>query len=190
MIRSIGLCLIVVGAATLGGCADEMSIFGGSRANIAGAASVVDPMRLEPIKVEDLVVTLGGAPADTLEIAIKNYESHTQHDAYRKWMRNTLQDRILLASQSRCGFYEEYLKRFQSHSAGMFGSLATILGGAGAIVTGAQGARLLSGAAGIASGVGAELQKDLFAGLASTVIIPGIENGAPKSSRRSWPTAA
>jgi hypothetical protein len=86
-----------------------------------------------------------------------------------------LQDRILLASQSRCGFYKEYLKRFQSNSATFFGSLATILGGAGAIVTGADGARALAGLAGISSGVGAEMQKDLFASVTSTVIVPGIE---------------
>ena len=49
------------------------------------------------------------------------------------------------------------------------------MGGAGAIVTGADGARALAGLAGISSGVGAEMQKDLFAGITSTVIVPGIE---------------
>jgi hypothetical protein len=152
---------------------------------------VVDTATIEPIPVTELVATINRAAGNraagdpptnpvTLDDAIVNYEakqgsvSLTNYGAWAR-LRNTLQDRVLLASQSRCGFYEEYLKRFQSNSATFFGTVATILGGAGAIVTGADSARALAGVAGISSGVGAELQKDLFSGVTSAVIVPGIE---------------
>jgi hypothetical protein len=181
-----------IGAAliTLGGCQQspfpEGSLFGDYRANIAGAASVVETSAIEPIPVVELrntIILAAGNPtlaSATLDDAIVYYEakqgpsSPTNNGPWAR-LRNTLQDRILVASQSRCGFYEEYLKRFQSNSATLFGALATVLGGVGAIVTGADGARALAGAAGISSGIGAEVQKDLFAGITSTVIVPGIE---------------
>jgi len=164
----------------------EGTLFGDNRANIAGAASVVDTAVVEPISVGELITTInvaaGATPSgpETLDDAIVYYEARqgtSSPTISSPWarLRNTLQDRILLSSQSRCGFYEEYLKRFQSNSATLFGTLATVLGGAGAIVTGAEGARALAGAAGISSGVGAEMQKDLFASVTSTVIVPGIE---------------
>jgi hypothetical protein len=170
----------------LTGC-PEGTLVGDNRVNIAGPASVVDTVTVEPISVKELVDTINLAagisdaprPPQTPDDAIVYYEAKQSPSPLNngQWanLRNALQDRILLASQSRCGFYEEYLKRFQSNSATIFGSLATILGGAGAIVTGAEGARALAGLAGIASGVGAEMQKDLFAGITSTVIVPGIE---------------
>jgi hypothetical protein len=191
MYRTLGLS--VLGAAAfigLSGCQQgtlfgEGSLFGDNRANIAGAASVVDTAVIEPISVGELVTTINVAASSptpapvTLDDAIVNYErsqlSPPPNNGPWANLRNTLQDRILVASQSRCGFYEEYLKRFQSNSATLFGSLATILGGAGAIVTGADGARALAGAAGISSGIGAEMQKDLFSGVTSAVIVPGIE---------------
>ena len=183
---SISLALSLVSSLVVAGC-QEGTMFGDNRANIAGAASVVDTKAIEPISVQELIDTINlaanlagtpGAP-QTLDNAIVNYEakqglSQANNGPWAN-LRNALQDRILIASQSRCGFYEEYLKRFQSNSADFFGSLSTVLGGAGAIVTGAQGARTLAGLAGIASGIGAEMQKDLFAGITSTVIVPGIE---------------
>jgi hypothetical protein len=58
---------------------------------------------------------------------------------------------------------------------GIFGTLTTILGGAGAIVTGANSARILSGLAGISSGTRAELNQAIFESIATSVIIPGIQ---------------
>jgi hypothetical protein len=89
--------------------------------------------------------------------------------------RNRIQDRILAASEQRCNAYKTYLQRTQSEQEALFGTLTTVLAGAGAIVTGESHARLLAGLAGISSGVGAEWKQAYFANLATRVIVPGIE---------------
>ncbi len=89
--------------------------------------------------------------------------------------RNQIQDQLLLASVQRCNAYEKYLRHLDASEGFLFGALSTILGGAGAIVTGAGGARALAGTAGISSGVGAEARQNIFSNLASAVIVPGIE---------------
>ncbi len=171
----------------LGGCSREWSLFGGNDANFSGAASVFeDYTALESIKTADIAKDLNGSTttANDLSGAMTTFQtgaaaSLTTFDkvTIKNYMmrRDAAQDRILRASENRCGFYQRYLKRLQSDTALGFGGLATALGGAGAIVTGAAEARALAGAAGITSGVGAEVQKDLFANLTSTVIVPGIE---------------
>ncbi|MCP5242923.1 MAG: hypothetical protein H6940_05740 [Burkholderiales bacterium] len=55
------------------------------------------------------------------------------------------------------------------------GTLTTALGGAGAIVTGAEAARILAGLAGIASGTRAELNQAIFESVATSVIVPAIQ---------------
>src|SRR5579884_1584567 len=96
----------------LSGCGSESSPFGGPRANIAGAASLIDTQKLETISVDELINFLSpGAP--TLEDAIAGFDRATIDETAKRRVRNNLQDRILVASQSRCGYYEEYLKRFQ-----------------------------------------------------------------------------
>jgi len=67
-----------------------------------------------------------------------------------------------------------YLKRINTYTNGIFGTLTTVLGGAGAIVTGENTARLLSGLAGISSGTRAELSQAIFESVATSVIVPGI----------------
>ena len=42
---------------------------------------------------------------------------------------------MIAASNQRCNLYMTYLKRVSVYTNGLFGSLTTILGGAGAIVT-------------------------------------------------------
>ena len=87
--------------------------------------------------------------------------------------RDAVQDKFIIASNNRCGFYEQNLKRTQSTGSMLSGIITTATGGAGAIFS--HSSQVLSGIAGISSGIGAEFQKDLFSNLASGVIIPGIE---------------
>lgn len=89
--------------------------------------------------------------------------------------RNMVQDRLISASENRCGLYKKYLKRMSSNTGFFLGSATTILGGAGAIVTDSVSARILSGIAGITSGVNAEFNKQYFSEVATNVIIPGID---------------
>lgn len=90
--------------------------------------------------------------------------------------RAQIQDRLVAASNQRCNLYTTYLKRISTYQNGVFGTLTTMLGGAGAIVTGEDTARLLSGLAGISSGTRAELNQAIFESIATSVIIPGIQN--------------
>jgi hypothetical protein len=89
--------------------------------------------------------------------------------------RNRVQDRVLAASEQRCSVYKLYLQRVQSEDQSMFGSLTTILAGAGAIATGQINSRVFAGLAGITSGVGAEMQQAYFGNLAARVIVPAID---------------
>jgi hypothetical protein len=176
MTRKATVAIVLMLPAILAACGTESSWFAGQRANIAGAASVTDS-KIENVTAEEIATYLGANANDSLEKAtdIFNAESVNNTREFKMQRRDTLQDRLLVASQNRCNFYEEYLKRFQGDSSSFFGAMTTILGGAGAIATNATGARTLAGLASIFSGVGAEMQKDLFANLASTVIVPGIE---------------
>jgi len=90
--------------------------------------------------------------------------------------RSQVQDRLIAASNQRCNLYTTYLKRVSTNQNAFFGSLTTILGGAGAIVTGADSARILSGLAGISSGMRSELNQAIFESAATSVIIPGIHS--------------
>jgi hypothetical protein len=115
-------------------------------------------------------------PADNLERAFRAFYDPnygTKRDLMDR--RNRVQDRILAASEQRCNAYKTYLQRVQSQQEATFGSLTTVLAGAGAIVTGESVARLLAGLAGISSGVGAEFKQAYFSNLASRIIVPAIE---------------
>lgn len=88
--------------------------------------------------------------------------------------RNQILNHLIASSNQRCNLYETYLKRINTYTNGIFGTLTTVLGGAGAIVTGENTARLLSGLAGISSGTRAELNQAIFESVATSIIVPGI----------------
>lgn len=89
--------------------------------------------------------------------------------------RNAVQEHILAASNQRCGYFENYLHQTRAGANFILGSLATIAGTVGAIVTGADTSRAFSGASGIFTGVRAEFNQELFANLATNVITAGIK---------------
>lgn len=89
-------------------------------------------------------------------------------------VRNSVQDRLLAASDQRCNVYLVYIQRHYSASNFVFGSLTTVLGGAGALVSGAGAARALSGSAGVMSGVRAEYDQSYFYNQTINVISQGI----------------
>ena len=83
-------------------------------------------------------------------------------ETYRMNRRNDVTGRLLAASDQACEKFTQRLNSFQSGTNFFTGSLATALAGAGAIFTPAGTARAFAGAAGIASGVRAEFNGDLF----------------------------
>ncbi|WP_165190027.1 hypothetical protein [Caulobacter soli] len=76
--------------------------------------------------------------------------------------RDRLQARLLGASDANCATFAQTIYGTQASSNFIFGGLATSLAGAGAITTNQQTARLLSGLAGISSGLRTEANEDFF----------------------------
>ncbi len=89
--------------------------------------------------------------------------------------RNRVQDRLLAASEHRCGAYKQYLKAYDIHWETGLGIGTTVLAAAGAIATGTLNTRAFSGLAAMFSGTRAEIRQGVFSNLASFVIIPGID---------------
>lgn len=90
--------------------------------------------------------------------------------------RNQIQDEIFRASEQRCNAFKKYLQRIQSASNFGTGSLATLLGGLGAIFTNPGVARALSGSAGITTGIGAQFSENYFFNMTVPLIVDAIDN--------------
>ncbi len=97
----------------------------------------------------------------TLRLA---HEKFYQNPLNLKLRRNRLQDRLLSASNQRCGVYTTRLRSLDARTNFLFGSITTAIAGAGAIVTGATAARSLAGIAGILTGGRAEFNQSYFSG--------------------------
>lgn len=181
--------LIATGCASLdpGKSLLEKSIFGGCRVTGASANQIFDAdfegfddERLFQLLDPEDKVCLGRdkpfsglEPSEKIKYLRKAFrKANTCYDVSH---RSQIQDRLIASSNQRCNLYTTYLKRLSTYYNGIFGTLTTILGGAGAIVTGADSARILSGLAGISSGTRAELNQAVFESVATSVIIPGIQ---------------
>lgn len=181
--------LIATGCASLGpeGLV-EKSIFGGGRVTGASANQIFDA-DFEGFDDEKLFRLLDPenkacqnknksfselGTSEKIECLRKAFREANSKE-YGVSHRSQIQDRLIAASNQRCNLYTTYLKRLSTYYNGIFGTLTTILGGAGAIVTGANSARILSGLAGISSGTRAELNQAIFESIATSVIIPGIQ---------------
>ena len=189
MKKSVITLLLVLIGCLISGCASfpENSIFGGGRVTSAAANQIFDP-EFEKITDDQLYLLLDPKNADTSYEKFKGSSNSEKSEYLRKAFMNAncegvyglshrsqIQDRLIAASNQRCNVYVTYLKRLNTYQNGIFGTLTTILGGVGAIVTGENSARLLSGLAGISSGTRAELNEAIFESISTSVIIPGIE---------------
>lgn len=178
--------LLVLNGFVISGCASigpEKSLFGGGRVTTASANQLFDP-GFEEVTDEQLVQLLDPSSEplnfeklSNSEKIAKLREAFIKANANNKAiaLRSQIQDRLIAASNQRCNLYTTYLKRVTTYENGIFGTLTTIFGGAGAIVTGETAARTLSGLAGISSGTRAELTQATFESIATSVIIPGIQ---------------
>lgn len=89
--------------------------------------------------------------------------------------RDSVQDRILAVSTSRCNVFKTYLRRNQTEVNFTLGTATTVAGVLGALAGGLQASRNLAAAAGIFSGTQAEFNQNYYGNLAAHVIIEGIE---------------
>lgn len=183
--------LVVLVGSLITGCSSifgpEQGLFGGDRVTTASANQIFDP-GFEGVTDEKLLQLLDPdntasrsgeykGQSESYKIAQLRiaFRKANQESVYGKAHRAQIQDRLIAASNQRCNLYSTYLKRVSTHTNGIFGTLTTLLGGAGAIVTGENSARLLSGLAGISSGTKAELNQAIFESIATSIIIPGIQ---------------
>lgn len=93
----------------------------------------------------------------------------------RRRTRDSVQDKILAASTSRCNVFKTHLRRKQAETNFVFGSLTTVAGVLGAVAGGVTSPRNFAGAAGLFSGLQAEYNQNYYSNLAAHVITQGIE---------------
>lgn len=96
-------------------------------------------------------------------------------DEEKRKRRNSIQERILSVSLSRCNVFKTYLRRDQADKNFLLGSATTVAAVLGAVLPGAETAKHMAGAAGIFSGIRSEYNEAYYANLAAHVIAKGIE---------------
>ncbi|NJL58810.1 MAG: hypothetical protein HC887_03335 [Desulfobacteraceae bacterium] len=127
----------------------EVSLFGGKRVTLASANQIFGP-DFEEFNDQELrklldpenkaKALLNGRFSDSSEgerdkyllrlafmIANKEYKNNEDDVSHR----SQIQDRLIAVSNQRCNLYATYLKRVSSYNNGIFGTLTTMLGGAG-----------------------------------------------------------
>jgi HYDIN/CFA65/VesB family protein len=91
-------------------------------------------------------------------------------------VRNIIQERLIMASNSACREFTQHLNTFQASSNFLLGAAAVGTGAAGAIVTAATAARALAGTTGALAGTRAELNADIFENKFVPVITRSIDD--------------
>ena len=97
-----------------------------------------------------------------------------------KVRRNRVQDRIIAASNQRCAEHKRFLRRFDTTTNWLLGSLTTLTAGAGGIVTNVDTARTLSGIAGVASGIQSQTNEVYFHQRTVHILTKGLETRREK----------
>jgi len=179
--NSLSLLLLTAGlSATLAGCGPG---FAWHRSNMTlyGPTPILgDKPSIETITLKELMnfgSPLPPKPIEDWDSAFDTFERQVKglDPTVQKRLRNQVQDRIVAASNQRCGEYKNFLKQVDSETNTILGGLATAIGGAGAIFKPADTARALSGIAAIFSGWRAEVNADFFNNLTIQVVTKGIE---------------
>ncbi|WP_337880093.1 hypothetical protein [Rheinheimera sp.] len=91
-----------------------------------------------------------------------------------KYQRNELQDRVIAASNQKCGMYLRVLTSSKAQTQLGWGGLATLLSGAAAVVTPATTAKALAAGSTVSNGILSQYNEAYFNNLAINVISSGI----------------
>jgi hypothetical protein len=132
---------------------------------------LLDPQHYAETTVGSTWGTL--TPGQQIDLAFAAFHTKYPGEPERK-RRDEIQERMLGASNQMCSRYLAYLQTINSNGNFVLGSLATVAGAAGALVTGGA-SQALSAAAGALSGVRAEFNQDYFSNLTVAVIASGIK---------------
>lgn len=91
-------------------------------------------------------------------------------------LRDEMQDHILAASNQKCGGYIRYLHSIKGDTDVFWGGLATLLAGAGSVISYGPTAQAFSAGGAVSSGIRAEFNQAYFANLAIEVMTAGINS--------------
>jgi hypothetical protein len=198
-------CSSIIGACTLvlSGCAQLQPDFGHqleaseqvSRVDAHSSFPAVRRINFEQINIVELVDPEGRA-ASMFKHSWDGAEKYTserrwgvQYDLVLNWFRmdrtagedhkrshrNSVQDRIMSVSTSRCNVFKTYLRRQQTDVNFLLGAATTAAGALGAVLPGVRASRNLAATAGLLSGTQAEYNNAYYSNLAANVIVQGIE---------------
>jgi len=90
-------------------------------------------------------------------------------------VRNSLQDRLITASDQSCSLFKKYLNSTQSSTNFLAGSAALVLGAAASSVTSAEAAKNFTTGALIASGLSAQFNADMLSSQMTFAIVKAID---------------
>jgi hypothetical protein len=139
------------------------SIIVKSPKNEAKAFELIDIDKLlQEYQLNDPSVIASKHAADTA--SIQNY----------KYRRNDLQDRLIAASNQRCGTYIRTLISSKAETQMTWGGVATLLSGAASVVTPASAARALAAGSTVSSGYLSMYNEAYFNNVSLNVISTGI----------------
>lgn len=157
------------------GCSNLRELTAPKEKNLlSGAGSVFvkneKSEEFEQIDIDKLLKSYGLDPLHWEASAL----SKAPEDVKYRYLRNDLQDRIIAASNLRCGTYLRELVTSKSQTQMGWGSLALLLSGAASVTTPASAARILAAGSAVSTGVNGIYNEAYFNNLAVNVILAGI----------------
>jgi peptidoglycan hydrolase-like protein with peptidoglycan-binding domain len=174
--RSLRATLALACCTALTGCQELAPTRDPGKASVDGAAELVHPAQT----IANLTADMASSEPVSTDFDTTGKLS-LQAEARLEYNRNDLVGTYLRESDRLCNDYLQDLTRTQRSYSLIFGSLATVFGGAGAAFTKAAVVRPLSALASISSGERAEVDADTFAKQTAQVIISGIKNSRART---------
>lgn len=174
MHRNVGSAVIFVTCLFLSACSTMRSYTMPSEKNlISGAGSLFtkdgEAAKFETLDVNVLLQEYG--LADLKSFGPAEWNDPVSRSAY---LRNELQDRIIAASNQRCGYYLREIVSAKSQSQMGWGTLSLLLSGAASVTTPIKSAQTLAAGGAAATGINSLYSEAYFNNLAVTVIASGI----------------
>lgn len=154
--------------------------------SVSACGRLADSYEINPIVISPDGPQIGpdGKPAgfkpfdvtvDTLPDGSCGYKAAAVSGLDASNCRNRLMDHLIMLSDQRCANHKAAIEANAAGANFAFSSLTTLLGGAGAIVTGADAARALAGSAGIVSGVQSNWNESIYQKNVATAIVAKID---------------
>jgi hypothetical protein len=171
-----------------------------SRVDVHSAYPEIDRQHFEYVNLIELIdpsLSASKAYPDAWTAADKRHQWGVKYDLVLNWFRlsavntttkqpmsaeekrltrNSVQERMMAASVSRCNVFKTYLQRKQSDFNFNLGLATTVAGVLGAIIPGVNASRNLAGTAGILSGTQSQFNQSYYSNLAANTVIRGIDS--------------